>query len=177
MRRLVASCDEAVIKMARVDGLNNREIAARRRAHGGARSADPQERRLAAAAILTSFRKRGALSLRAAYREGLRGSREGSIPRADGISLNTARRPPRKNVLLRFSERRSRRKMSPRAQGLCLGASKAARRARRALTVVVQTLEVEPIRGLEVALDHAASTAFQISGAVLYLTRSLSSLN
>ena len=43
--------------------------------------------------------------------------------------------------------------------------------------VVVQTLEVEPIRGLEVALDHAASTAFQISGAVLYLTRSLSSLN
>jgi hypothetical protein len=75
--------DEAVIKMARVDGLNNREIAARR-AHGGARSADPQERRLAAAAILTSFRKRGALSLRAAYREGLRGSREGSIPRADG---------------------------------------------------------------------------------------------
>ena len=45
------------------------------------------------------------------------------------------------------------------------------------LPVVVQTLEVEPIRGLEVALDHAASTAFQISGAVLYLTRSLSSLN
>jgi hypothetical protein len=44
-------------------------------------------------------------------------------------------------------------------------------------TVVVQTLEVEPIRGLEVALDHAASTAFQISGAVLCLTRSLSSLN
>lgn len=43
--------------------------------------------------------------------------------------------------------------------------------------VVVQTLEVEPIRGLEVALDHAASTAFQISGAVLCLTRSLSSLN
>ena len=43
--------------------------------------------------------------------------------------------------------------------------------------VVVQTLEVEPIRGLEVALDHAASTAFQISGAVLSLTRSLSSLN
>ena len=43
--------------------------------------------------------------------------------------------------------------------------------------VVVQTLEVEPIRGLEVALDHAASTAFQISGAVLYLMRSLSSLN
>ena len=43
--------------------------------------------------------------------------------------------------------------------------------------VVVQTLEVEPIRGLEVALDHAASTAFQISGAVLGLTRSLSSLN
>jgi hypothetical protein len=43
--------------------------------------------------------------------------------------------------------------------------------------VAVQTLEVEPIRGLEVALDHAASTAFQISGAVLYLTRSLSSLN
>src|ERR1700722_20101217 len=42
---------------------------------------------------------------------------------------------------------------------------------------VVQTLEVEPIRGLEVALDHAASTAFQISGAVLCLTRSLSSLN
>ena len=46
-----------------------------------------------------------------------------------------------------------------------------------AIAVVVQTLEVEPIRGLEVALDHAASTAFQISGAVLYLTRSLSSLN
>jgi hypothetical protein len=45
------------------------------------------------------------------------------------------------------------------------------------IVVVVQTLEVEPIRGLEVALDHAASTAFQISGAVLYLTRSLSSLN
>jgi hypothetical protein len=45
------------------------------------------------------------------------------------------------------------------------------------LRVVVQTLEVEPIRGLEVALDHAASTAFQISGAVLCLTRSLSSLN
>jgi catalase len=44
-------------------------------------------------------------------------------------------------------------------------------------TVVVQTLEVEPIRGPEVALDHAACTAFQISGAVLYLTRSLSSLN
>src|SRR5580704_264120 len=44
-------------------------------------------------------------------------------------------------------------------------------------TVVVQTLEVEPIRGLEVALDHAASTAFQISGAVLCLTRNLSSLN
>ena len=43
--------------------------------------------------------------------------------------------------------------------------------------VVVQTLEVEPIRGLEVALDHAASTAFQISGAVLCLTRSLLSLN
>jgi DNA-binding MurR/RpiR family transcriptional regulator len=43
--------------------------------------------------------------------------------------------------------------------------------------VVVQTLEVEPIGGLEVALDHAASTAFQISGAVLYLMRSLSSLN
>ena len=43
--------------------------------------------------------------------------------------------------------------------------------------VVVQTLEVEPIRGLEVALDHAASTAFQISGAVLCLTRNLSSLN
>ena len=43
--------------------------------------------------------------------------------------------------------------------------------------VVVQTLEVEAIRGLEVALDHAASTAFQISGAVLCLTRSLSSLN
>ena len=43
--------------------------------------------------------------------------------------------------------------------------------------VAVQTLEVEPIRGLEVALDHAASTAFQISGAVLCLTRSLSSLN
>jgi hypothetical protein len=43
--------------------------------------------------------------------------------------------------------------------------------------VVVQTLEVEPIRGLEVAPDHAASTAFQISGAVLCLTRSLSSLN
>ena len=39
------------------------------------------------------------------------------------------------------------------------------------VTVVVQTLEVEPIRGLEVALDHAASTAFQISGAVLYLTK------
>ena len=47
----------------------------------------------------------------------------------------------------------------------------------RLKTVVVQTLEVEPIRGLEVALDHAASTAFQISGAVLCLTRSLSSLN
>jgi hypothetical protein len=46
-----------------------------------------------------------------------------------------------------------------------------------AAMVVVQTLEVEPIRGLEVALYHAASTAFQISGAVLYLTRSLSSLN
>jgi hypothetical protein len=43
--------------------------------------------------------------------------------------------------------------------------------------VVVQTLEVEPIRGVEVALDHAASTAFQISGTVLCLTRSLSSLN
>jgi hypothetical protein len=43
--------------------------------------------------------------------------------------------------------------------------------------VVVQTLEDEPIRGLEAALDHAASTAFQISGAVLCLTRSLSSLN
>jgi hypothetical protein len=43
--------------------------------------------------------------------------------------------------------------------------------------VVVQTLEVGPTRGLEVALDHAASTAFQISGAVLCLTRSLSSLN
>ena len=47
----------------------------------------------------------------------------------------------------------------------------------RLKTVVVQTLEVEPIRGLEVALDHAASTAFQISGTVLCLTRSLSSLN
>ena len=43
--------------------------------------------------------------------------------------------------------------------------------------VVVQTLEVESTRGLEVALDHAATTAFQISGAVLWLTRSLSSLN
>jgi hypothetical protein len=48
---------------------------------------------------------------------------------------------------------------------------------RMRVTVLVQTLEVEAIRGLEVALDHAASTAFQISGAVLYLTRSLSSLN
>src|ERR1700722_5179332 len=43
--------------------------------------------------------------------------------------------------------------------------------------VVVQTLEVEPIRGLEVALDHAASTAFQISGAVVESAGSLLSLN
>jgi hypothetical protein len=51
------------------------------------------------------------------------------------------------------------------------------RRTSPGCRVVVQTLEVEPIRGLEVTLDHAASTAFQISGAVLCLTRSLSSLN
>jgi hypothetical protein len=43
--------------------------------------------------------------------------------------------------------------------------------------VVVQTLEVEPIRGLEVSADHAASTAFQISGAVLFLMRSWPRLN
>jgi pyridinium-3,5-biscarboxylic acid mononucleotide sulfurtransferase len=43
--------------------------------------------------------------------------------------------------------------------------------------VVVQTLEVEPIRDLEVTTYHAASTAFQISGAVLFLTRSWPSLN
>jgi hypothetical protein len=51
------------------------------------------------------------------------------------------------------------------------------RRSLALLVVVVQTLDVGPIRGLEVALDHAASTAFQISGAVLCLARSLSSLN
>jgi len=45
------------------------------------------------------------------------------------------------------------------------------------LRVVVQTLEVEPIRDLEVTTYHAASTAFQISGAVLFLTRSWPSLN
>jgi hypothetical protein len=33
------------------------------------------------------------------------------------------------------------------------------------------------IRGLEVGTGHAASTAFQISEAVLFLTRSLPSLN
>ena len=33
------------------------------------------------------------------------------------------------------------------------------------------------IRGLEVGTGHVASTAFQISEAVLFLTRSLSSLN
>jgi hypothetical protein len=43
--------------------------------------------------------------------------------------------------------------------------------------VVVQTLEVEPIRDLEVTADHAASTAFQISDAVLLLMRSRPSLN
>jgi hypothetical protein len=45
------------------------------------------------------------------------------------------------------------------------------------LTVVVQTLEVEPSRRQELAADQAARTAFQISGAVLFLTRSLPSLN
>ncbi len=43
--------------------------------------------------------------------------------------------------------------------------------------VVAQTLEVEPIRGLEVIGDHAVSAAFQISGAVLLLARSWPSLN
>jgi NAD(P)-dependent dehydrogenase (short-subunit alcohol dehydrogenase family) len=43
--------------------------------------------------------------------------------------------------------------------------------------VVVQTLEVEPSRRQELAADQAARTAFQISGAVLFLTRSLPSLN
>jgi hypothetical protein len=32
---------------------------------------------------------------------------------------------------------------------------------------LVQTLEVEPSRGLEVTADHVARTAFQISGPVL----------
>jgi transposase len=36
-------------------------------------------------------------------------------------------------------------------------------------SAVVQTLEVEPIRGPEVTAGHAARTAFQISGAVLSL--------
>ena len=43
--------------------------------------------------------------------------------------------------------------------------------------VVVQTLEVEPSRRQELAADQAARTAFQIAGAVLFLTRSLPSLN
>jgi len=43
--------------------------------------------------------------------------------------------------------------------------------------VVAQTLEVEPVRGLEVAADHSASAAFQVSGAVLFLMRSWPSLN
>jgi hypothetical protein len=43
--------------------------------------------------------------------------------------------------------------------------------------VVVQTLEVEPSRRQELAADQAARAAFQISGAVLFLTRSLPSLN
>jgi cold shock protein len=34
-------------------------------------------------------------------------------------------------------------------------------------TALVQTLEVEPSRGLEVTADHVARTAFQISGPVL----------
>jgi hypothetical protein len=50
-------------------------------------------------------------------------------------------------------------------------------RSRERGRVVVQTLEVEPIRDLEVTTYHAASTAFQISGAVLFLTRSWPSLN
>ena len=42
---------------------------------------------------------------------------------------------------------------------------------------LVQTVEVEPSRGSGLAADHAASTAFQISGAVLFLILSVPSLN
>jgi len=42
---------------------------------------------------------------------------------------------------------------------------------------LVQTLGVEPSRGLELNADHAESTAFQISGAVLFLTPRFPSLN
>jgi hypothetical protein len=44
-------------------------------------------------------------------------------------------------------------------------------------SVVVQMLEIEPIRGLEVTAGHAARTAFQTSRAVLSLMRSFPSLN
>jgi hypothetical protein len=45
------------------------------------------------------------------------------------------------------------------------------------LWALVQTLEVEPSGGLELDADHAESTAFQISGAVLFLMPSVPSLN
>ena len=43
--------------------------------------------------------------------------------------------------------------------------------------VMVQTFELEPSRRREVALNHAARTAFQILGAMLPLAPSLPSLN
>jgi hypothetical protein len=39
------------------------------------------------------------------------------------------------------------------------------------LGAVAQTLEIEPIRIQGLVVDHAASTAFQISGSLLYLMR------
>ena len=56
-------------------------------------------------------------------------------------------------------------------------ASALARGVEVALVALVQTLEVEPSGGLELDADHAESTAFQISGAVLFLMPSVPSLN